>query len=62
MPLEKVGKKSGKGRKRESVAHLTQLNPVYNKHGFKSELGQSFSSRKQFQHGMFLSTKYLNSH
>ena len=56
-PLERPGKKSVKGRKRESLAHLVQLNPVYIKHGFKSELGQSFSNTKQFQHGKLLSIK-----
>ena len=52
-PVERPGKKSGKGKKRESLAHPVQLNSAYHKYEFKSKLGESLSNKKEYHHGKY---------
>ena len=60
-PSERPGKKSSKGKKRESLAHLVQLNSAYHKHAFKSKLGEAFSNKKEYHHGKYFCLLYARS-
>ena len=47
------GKKNGKGKKRESLAHLAKINSEYHNHSFKEELGKSFKDKQHLEHGEY---------